>query len=600
MNLIDSSFLCLDIGTSCVRGIAHRVRGGALYKSATFSIDSYDTVFAIKSVVDELEYQIGRHFDTAYVTGDFGATVFDIERPVNQWDSEHKITTDDLIAQLSQITPPDGYVPMHMIPLQYGTARQRNITNPIGAIDRKLSSAFGVIYCPRARLGDIYSFLRRSHIQPTSIFDPHFVQSASLRQKKETVLFIDLGAEFATASIWADRGPMWYIRTAGCGTEITKNIATTLDIDFEEAERIKRHVMSMITRETNRFTPADAAYAFSVADVNDIAVPMISQIIMNLRDRAAYYIENYKPTRIVLTGGGAEIEGMSDYISGIFAIPCTQEDADATIRALSHYIWSREDAHIKAYIARRDRWARRAAWLASPFGIFTRHRRRRREKKRPPLPIMPSTLCFNMQSANTYTMFAAAGLSLIHVDIMDGLYVNHMTGDLDYLKMIREHTNSHLHVHLMTENPESWAAGAVRAGANTVIVSSHTAGVMAAVRGVRAAGCRAGIALNPRDKTSLLTDQILHELDEVMIMTVTPGAAGQAFQPECLGKISELAARRSRLGLKFLISVDGGIDATTAQMCWNAGADLLVSGSYLARSSDLPLAVQSLLNKSPR
>ena len=80
-----------------------------------------------------------------------------------------------------------------------------------------------------------------------------------------------------------------------------------------------------------------------------------------------------------------------------------------------------------------------------------------------------------------------------------------------------------------------------------------------------------------------------------MIITATPGADGQEFNESCLHKISILAATRKKYGLKYLISVDGGINAETAQKCWDAGADLLVSGSYLARSADFPLAVQSLL-----
>ena len=78
MNLADSSFLCLDIGTSGVRGIAHRVRGAHLAKSAMYSVDSFDTVFALKSVIDELEQQIGSHFDSAYITGDFGQSEFEM------------------------------------------------------------------------------------------------------------------------------------------------------------------------------------------------------------------------------------------------------------------------------------------------------------------------------------------------------------------------------------------------------------------------------------------------------------------------------------------------------------------------------------------
>ena len=92
MNLSDSSFLCLDIGTSGVRGIAHRVRSGRLAKSSAYSIDSFDTVFAIKSVVDELERQIGDHFETAYITGNFGQSVFKISKQTKVWRGEHKVT----------------------------------------------------------------------------------------------------------------------------------------------------------------------------------------------------------------------------------------------------------------------------------------------------------------------------------------------------------------------------------------------------------------------------------------------------------------------------------------------------------------------------
>ena len=81
-------------------------------------------------------------------------------------------------------------------------------------------------------------------------------------------------------------------------------------------------------------------------------------------------------------------------------------------------------------------------------------------------------------------------------------------------------------------------------------------------------------------------------------MAVAPGAAGQEFDERALHKISVLAATRKKYGLKFNISVDGGINADTAQKCWAAGADYLVSGSYLARASDFPLAVQSLLKRN--
>ena len=179
---------------------------------------------------------------------------------------------------------------------------------------------------------------------------------------------------------------------------------------------------------------------------------------------------------------------------------------------------------------------------------------------------------------------------------MDGFYVDRIAGGIDELKNIRARTNAHLHVHLMTESPVVWAADAIAAGADTVILSTNTSGLKTAVRNVRAAGRRVGVALHPDSNVSLLKP-ILREIDEVMVMAVAPGAAGQAFDPGALHKISVLAGTRKKYGLQFTISVDGGINESTAQLCWDAGADLLVSGSYLARAADFPLAVQSLMKK---
>ena len=146
----------------------------------------------------------------------------------------------------------------------------------------------------------------------------------------------------------------------------------------------------------------------------------------------------------------------------------------------------------------------------------------------------------------------------------------------------------------MTDAPSAWATDAINAGADTVILSTNTVGLRRAVQIVRAAGKRVGIALNPESSVSLLKT-ILRDIDEIMVMGVAPGAAGQKFNMNVLNKISVLAGTRKKYGLRFTISVDGGINPETARLCWGAGADLLVSGSYLARAADFPLAVMSLL-----
>ncbi|MDO4423632.1 MAG: ribulose-phosphate 3-epimerase [Pseudomonadota bacterium] len=591
MNLYDSSFLCLDIGTYGVRGIAHRVHNAQIDRSAFFTIDSADTIFAIKSVIDELERQIGAHFDSAYITGNLGQSAFDMTAKSTTWSGEHKISNADIRNQISQITPPENFFPVHIIPLRYDTPTARNMLSPVGHIDRQLVSAFGTIFYCTDGINRINEHLRGAHIQATSFYDPQFLLNANYRTKKQTTMFIDFGNEYTSASIWTDRGPVWHTKIKLGGHDITNAISDALSLDPESADRIKRAVASLIPRDMDRFTPADTAYDFSRGDVNDIILPILVDIIGQIKDQCLASFTKYRPSKIILTGGGAETDGLRDFIENAFAIITETMPIDATVRALADYIWKSEDAHRQKYIARHERWATRTSW----FGKILH---RKPKQKTNFIPILPSTLCFDMRSPNTYSMFKSGGISMIHVDIMDGFYVDRIAGGIEELKIIRTHTNAHLHVHLMTESPSVWAADAISAGADTVILSTNTSGLRNAIRVVKNSGRRVGIALNPESSVSLLKS-VLRDIDEVMIMSVNPGAAGQNFEPSALHKISVLAATRKKYGLRFLISVDGGITDKTAQLCWDAGADLLVSGSYLARSADFPLAVNSLLKKTP-
>lgn len=589
MNLLDSSFLCLDIGTYGVRGIAHRIRNAHIDRSAFFCTECTDTVFAIKSVIDELEKQIGTHFDSAYITGNFGPSHYEMSPHTDSWTNEHKITNADIRNQVSKISIPQAYFALHIIPLRYDSPQARNMFCPIGHTDRQLTSVFGTISYSHSGIDKIYEHLRNAHIQPNTFYDPQFLHNAIFRSEKQPTMFIDFGAEYTSASIWTDRGPVWHTKINIGGTSITNAICQHFNIDTESATRIKHAVASLIPKEMDRFAPADLAYDFSRGDVNDIILPILIDIISKIKDQCLPAFKKYKPTKIIMTGGGAEIEGLRDFIENAFAVVTDLMPGDATVRALSEYIWRGESAHCKKYIARRDKWSHRTNWIGRLF-------HRKPKQKKTFIPIMPSTLCFDMRRPETYTLFKSGGISMIHVDIMDGFYVDRIAGSINELKTIRANTDAHLHVHLMTESPVAWATDAIAAGADTIILSTNTSGLRNAIKTVHNAGRRVGIALHPNSSVSLLKP-ILREIDEVMVMSVAPGAAGQQFNPDSLHKISVLAATRKKYDLKFTISVDGGINDKTAQLCWHAGADLLVSGSYLANAPDFPLAVHSLLKK---
>ena len=323
--------------------------------------------------------------------------------------------------------------------------------------------------------------------------------------------------------------------------------------------------------------------------MNEIFIPELKIIINTVYEKSKKYIDQYKPEKIVLTGGGTAIANINTFIEQTFKLPVDNQTESATINALSEYIWQSRLPERNAYLERQEKIRNR---LKKITGIFHRTKKTKKIKF---VPILPSTLCFDMNDYTTYTLFASANISMIHVDIMDGFYVDKIAGSIKELSEIRSKTKSHLHVHLMTESPSIWASDAINAGADTVIISTNTSGVREAIDIVKKAGKRCGIALNPESSVELLIP-ILKDIDEIMIMAVTPGAAGQEFDTRVLQKIKTLDYTRKKHGLKYLISVDGGINPETAKLCWAAGANLLVSGSYLANASDFPLAVQSLLN----
>jgi ribulose-phosphate 3-epimerase len=593
MKLSNSSFLCLDIGTYGVRGLAHSIRDAKISKSAIHVVKNSDTLFALKSVIDELEQQLNTHFTSAFVTGNFGNADFKTVSDTIFWKTEHKINELDLRHQIAKIKAPEGFYAMHIIPVFYGTQNIKNISNsPIGHIDTQLKSIFSVISYKTDKTKDISDILRHAHIQSSGFLDPTFLQNSIYRKPNEKILFIDLGNEFTTVSIWTMRGPLYFNKIDFGGHDITDAIASGLNITITDADTLKTSVANATPNEMDRFTPADSSEkfaSFSRADINDIFIPTLKELIATIYEQSQKYIEQYKPDKIVLTGGGATINNINTIFEHVFKLPVDNLGDNASVNALSEYIWN-------TYLPERSAFLQRQEKIQNAIDKITNiFKRKKKPKKRKFIPVMPSTLCFNMNDMTTYSMFASAGISMIHVDIMDGFYVDRIAGGIDELANIRSKTKSHLHVHLMTESPSVWAPDVINAGADTVIISTNTSGVKNAIKIVKDAGKRVGIALNAESNVEILIP-ILKQIDEVMLMAVKPGAAGQEFDENILQKIKTLNYTRKKHGLKYLISIDGGINPETAKLCWNAGADLLVSGSYLAKATDFPLAVQSLLN----
>ncbi len=182
----------------------------------------------------------------------------------------------------------------------------------------------------------------------------------------------------------------------------------------------------------------------------------------------------------------------------------------------------------------------------------------------------------------------------IHVDVMDGVWVPHLTFGPDIVAAARRASDLPVDCHLMVVDPAPIALQAAEAGAR--YVSFHIEACPLAhrlARELRARGARPAIALNPATPVSAL-EEIVEYVDMVVVMGVEPGFSGQAFIPRTIEKVRALAELRDARDLDFLIEVDGGVSLGNAGSLAEAGADVLVAGSFVFGAEDRAEAISSL------
>ncbi len=184
----------------------------------------------------------------------------------------------------------------------------------------------------------------------------------------------------------------------------------------------------------------------------------------------------------------------------------------------------------------------------------------------------------------------------IHVDIMDGRFVPNISFGLPVCEAIKRHAKKPLDVHLMIEEPEKYVDAFYRAGANNITVhyeaTNHLHRILQQIKGL---GCKAGVAINPHTPVRLLED-VLEETDLVCIMSVNPGFGGQTFIEKTYDKINALKKMIVAAGTNTLIEIDGGVNADNAKKLLDAGADVLVAGSFVFKSGTPLETIQNLKN----
>ena len=188
-----------------------------------------------------------------------------------------------------------------------------------------------------------------------------------------------------------------------------------------------------------------------------------------------------------------------------------------------------------------------------------------------------------------------AGTDMLHLDVMDGIFVPNISFGVPVINSIKKHTSLPLDVHLMIDRPHRYIKEFAKVADYLGFHYEAGSDIAETLKEIRALGCKSCLTIKPCTEPEKIFE-FLPLCDMVLVMSVEPGFGGQKFMPQALEKLAALRKEITKRGLDIMLEVDGGIKAETAPQAVRAGADVLVAGSFVFSAEDMKATVESIKN----